>query len=170
MNQNIWGPPLWFSLHSITFTYPLNPTPIDKSNYKKFFASLENVLPCAVCRKNYLRHLNESPIDNALKSRKDLVEWMIDLHNLVNAETGKKFVSKDKVLKRYEEIYGKKIILNENDDNIINTNTPLKNTHNFFFENIKTYRNQIIIIILILIIIILMMNILFKKNRIILRK
>ena len=32
MNQNIWGPHLWFSLHTISFNYPLKPTENDKYN------------------------------------------------------------------------------------------------------------------------------------------
>lgn len=37
MNQNIWGSHLWFSLHSISFNYPLSPSIEDKNNYKNFF-------------------------------------------------------------------------------------------------------------------------------------
>jgi len=122
MNQAVWGPNLWFSLHSITFMYPLNPTPIDKKNYYDFFMSLKNVLPCSVCRKNYERHLYESPINDALESRKNLVLWLIDLHNLVNAETGKQFMNPNKVIKRYEEIYNTKFSLDSNNEKkIVNT-------------------------------------------------
>ena len=63
MNQNIWGPSMWFSLHTITFSYPLKPTENDKSNYKIFFENFKNVIPCSVCKKNYIRHLKEHPID-----------------------------------------------------------------------------------------------------------
>ena len=35
MNQNIWGSHLWFSLHTISFAYPIKPTINDQNNYKE---------------------------------------------------------------------------------------------------------------------------------------
>ena len=102
MNQNIWGPSMWFSLHTITFSYPLRPTENDKSNYKIFFENFKNVIPCSVCKKNYIRHLKEHPIDNYLSCRKNIIYWLIDLHNLVNVETGKKIIEYNVVIKKYE--------------------------------------------------------------------
>ena len=124
MNQNIWGPHLWFSLHTITFAYPLNPSTQDKLHYKNFFETMQNVIPCSVCKKNYIRHLKESPIEKHLGSRRELVYWLIDLHNLVNGETGKKIWSYDSVIKKYEKVYGKKIVLSKNDPNVENDLFP----------------------------------------------
>ena len=118
MNQNIWGPHLWFSLHTMSFNYPLEPSNIDKINYKNFFINLQEVIPCSVCKKNYKRHLNEHPLKDYLKNRKTLVYWVIDMHNMVNVEIGKKIYSYDKVIKKYEDVYKKKIILEDNDENI----------------------------------------------------
>ena len=39
MNPEVWGPPAWTFLHSITLAYPDNPSDIDKSNYENFFSS-----------------------------------------------------------------------------------------------------------------------------------
>ena len=134
MNQNIWGPHLWFSLHTITFNYPLKPTKDDKDNYKNFFESLKNVIPCSVCKKNYIRHLNELQIDKYLDNRKSLVYWVIDLHNMVNGETGKKILSYDIVIKKYEDAYGKKIVLDESESNI-----KKYYESNFFYNKIICY-------------------------------
>lgn len=111
MNQNVWGPHLWFSLHTISFTYPLKPKDIDKANYKSFFTELQHVLPCSVCKKNYMRHLKEFPVNEHLNSRKDIVYWVIDLHNMVNSETGKRVLTYDEALNRYADVYKKKILL-----------------------------------------------------------
>ncbi len=116
MNQNIWGPNLWFSLHTMTFVYPLKPSDNDKINYKTFFESLKFTIPCSICRKNYVRHWKEYPIDKHLNSRKELVYWLIDLHNIVNTETGKKILSYDTVIQKYEKVYGKKLILEGSQD------------------------------------------------------
>jgi len=136
MNQNIWGPHLWFSLHTMTFNYPLKPTQDDKDNYRNFFNSLKNVIPCSICKKNYIRHLNEIPIDQHLHNRQSLVYWVIDLHNMVNGETGKKILSYDNVIKKYEDAYGKKIILDGSQEKIIE-----KSEYNsiFFYKNIIYY-------------------------------
>jgi hypothetical protein len=130
MNQNIWGPHLWFSLHSISFNYPLKPTIEDKNNYKNFFLNLQEVIPCSVCKKNYKRHLNEHPIQDYLDNRKSLVYWLIDMHNMVNVEIGKKLFSYDIVIKKYEDVYQKKIILNNETENqnIEGENIQSKNT------------------------------------------
>ena len=117
MNQNIWGPPFWLSLHTISFNYPLKPTEQDKINYKNFYTSFQNVIPCSICKKNYIRHLKEHPIDNYLSSRRKLSEWVIDMHNMVNGETGKKILSYDVVVKKYEDIYKKKIELDADNSN-----------------------------------------------------
>ena len=125
MNQNIWGSTLWFSLHTITMNYPNNPTYAEKKDYKNFFISLEYVIPCSVCRKNYQRHLKEHPIDNHLDSRRKLMYWLIDIHNMVNAEIGKKNMSYKNVIDKYEKIYSKNIF----DDNFIeNKNIVLDNS------------------------------------------
>lgn len=113
MNQNIWGSHMWFSLHTITFMYPIQPTPKEKEEYKIYFESLQNVIPCSVCKKNYIRHLREHPISNSLVNRRKLVEWLIDMHNMVNGEIGKKILSYNTVIKKYEKVYGKKIKLDE---------------------------------------------------------
>ena len=46
MMTAIWGPPLWFTLHTISFNYPVNPTEEDKRRYYKYFKYLGKVLPC----------------------------------------------------------------------------------------------------------------------------
>jgi len=152
MNQNIWGPHLWFSLHSITFNYPLKPTMEDKNNYKNFFLNLQEVIPCSVCKKNYKRHLNEHPIEDYLDNRKSLVYWLIDMHNMVNVEIGKKLLSYDIVIKKYEDVYQKKIIFDKDE--------------NFRNKNIKHKKNHIKIIygIFFILIILLIINIFHIKN------
>lgn len=132
MNQNIWGPNLWFSLHTMSFTYPLKPSEQDKKNYKTFFESLQFTIPCSVCRKNYIRHLKESPIDPNLESRKLLVHWLIDIHNMVNGETGKKILSYDTVIRKYEKVYGKKLVLEGTQDMDENEESL---SYNLMYEN-----------------------------------
>ena len=109
MNQNIWGPHMWFTLHTISFNYPLYPSDTDKENHKTFIMTLKHVIPCSVCRKNFARNLKEMP--PKLNSRKEFVYWLIDIHNEVNSLTGKKIMDRNKVIKMYEKKLNKKIEL-----------------------------------------------------------
>ena len=172
MNQNIWGPHLWFSLHSISFAYPLKPSKIDIENYISFFEALQNVIPCSVCKKNYIRHLKEYPINGHLNSRKELVYWVIDLHNMVNAETGKKILSYDNVIKKYEFVYKKKINLNSEEDDIEDEeifdieknnklNTEFINNNYINNDYINNKYKYLVSIIFIIFIILLLINFLY---------
>lgn len=154
MNQNIWGSHLWFSLHTITFNYPLKPTDEDKDNYLAFFLGLKNVIPCSVCKKNYQRHLNEHPINNFLTDRRTLVYWLIDLHNMVNVEIGKKVLSYDVIIKKYEEVYGKKINLDTDEEEM-----------QYKYERNKKYKKIIMYFLSFLIVLLIVNFIIFYRSK-----
>ena len=116
MNTYYWGPRLWEVLHCITLDYPVKPTEEEKQNMKNFLVSLKSVLPCIYCRRNYERNLNENPIK--LNCRKDLVLWLIDIHNEVNGKEGKRPYSYAEVLNLYEKKLGKNLKLTEDDRNV----------------------------------------------------
>ena len=113
MDPNIWGPKFWFSLHSVSFTYPFYPEKEDKIRYGAFFHLLEFVLPCVVCRVNYSKNIKEHPIEPHLKDRKSLVYWVIDIHNMVNRENGKPVLTHEEAIGIYEKIFDKKIYLED---------------------------------------------------------
>tara|TARA_B100001094_G_C17730577_1_gene576384 strand:+ start:225 stop:638 length:414 start_codon:yes stop_codon:yes gene_type:complete len=107
-NPEIWGPGAWLFLHTITLNYPTNPTFEDKENYKNFFISLKNVIPCKNCAKHYSENLNNFPIDDSLNSKEDLVKWLIDNHNKVNVKNKKRKYSYNEVIEKYEKLYSPK--------------------------------------------------------------
>jgi len=146
MNQNIWGPELWFVLHTITLNYPVKPTEEDKRNIENFFLSLKPILPCMYCRKNYDRHLKENPIK--LNNRKDLVYWLIDIHNEVNAQEGKRQYSYAEVIQIYEKKLNKKISLTE--ENKEAEFTEMCKYHNGFSLSCFVNDNKYLIIIIII--------------------
>jgi FAD-linked sulfhydryl oxidase len=99
MKPDIWGPHAWYLLHSITLDYPENPTELHKRNMTNFIKAFQLVIPCEKCKINFNKHLSAYPLnDNILKSKLNLVKWMIDMHNSVNRETGKKILSYDDAL------------------------------------------------------------------------
>ena len=102
MEPKVWGPPAWRFLHLITYQYPENPSDKDKKNYYIFFNSLKDVLPCPNCREHYSNHFKKHPIQ--LESRKEFIEWLIDIHNEVNLMLGKKTYSYDEAYELYDDI------------------------------------------------------------------
>lgn len=94
MNPKIWGRPGWTFLHLVTCEYPDNPTDQDKINYKQFFTDVQYILPCSKCKNHYASNLQKYPItENVLKDRYSLMNWLIDVHNQVNYDTGKKVLT-----------------------------------------------------------------------------
>ena len=105
MNPEVWGPPAWTFLHSVTLAYPDNPSDIDKSNYENFFNTLQPILPCAKCSQNYMRHLQEDPISNHLDNKNSLVNWLINVHNKVNKSNNKRELTYNEVMNHYKLLY-----------------------------------------------------------------
>jgi len=90
MMTSIWGPPLWHTLHTISFNYPIKPTDKQKKDYYKFYSSLKNILPCKYCRDNLTKNLEALPLNmNVFASRATLSRWVYDLHEHVNTMLGK---------------------------------------------------------------------------------
>jgi len=171
MDPNIWGPKMWFSLHSITFTYPFKPDCEQKERFKNFFKSLEYILPCKICRVHYSKNIRKNPIDNNLDNRKSLVHWLIDIHNMVNQVNNKRKYSYDEVIKIYESIYKKKIIL-EGKDNIELLNREIKEKKKIFkiFNNKKKFKlfinnNLFLLIVFFVILILLLIGIIFISKK-----
>ena len=91
MVTSVWGPPLWHYLHTMSFNYPVKPTPEDKKYYKKFIINLRYVLPCRYCRENLTKNFKALPLNAAaMKNRKSFSMWVFKLHELVNTMLGKK--------------------------------------------------------------------------------
>ncbi len=104
MHTKIWGKNMWKSLHLVSLSYPSKPEIKDKKDYYTFFISVGNVLPCDTCRMNYKKHLEELPLDDVVLSSKEaLVKWVIDMHNIVNRDLGKKIIPYHEALRLISE-------------------------------------------------------------------
>jgi len=77
-NPKLWGQHAWNFLYYIAFSYPDNPTPVDKNHVKVFFTEIGSVLPCTICRQNFVDHLQQYPItDYVLNNKTNLITWLI---------------------------------------------------------------------------------------------
>ena len=89
MMTYVWGPPMWFTLHTISFNYPVNPTDLDKKHYYKYFKYLGKFY-CKYCRENYKKNIEESNFNiKVFENRYTFSKWVYDLHNIVNKSLGK---------------------------------------------------------------------------------
>ena len=91
MLTTIWGPSIWFYLHTMSFNYPVNPTNKDKKYYRDFILNLENVLPCGKCRKNLCLNFKKLPLRfSDMKDRHSFSLYVYNLHELINKMLNKK--------------------------------------------------------------------------------
>lgn len=102
ISPSLWGPHCWKFLHFVTLSYPDNPTEADKTSVKNFIFSLKNVLPCEKCRHHFHINLNTFPLtDKVISSRYNLINWLLSVHNEVNARNNKKQYTYQDLLKEY---------------------------------------------------------------------
>ena len=81
LQTSVWGPHMWFMLHVISFNYPLTPSKENKKNYKSFFNSLDNILPCRSCRENLRENKKNTNYGmNVFKNRRTLSYWVYECH------------------------------------------------------------------------------------------
>lgn len=107
----IWGGPGWTFNHAVTFGYPLEPSEQQKKEYREYFVSLGNVLPCRYCRESYKRFISvgETALtDQVLINRESLTKWFFKVHEAVNAklEMDYAFTYED-LVDRYESFRAK---------------------------------------------------------------
>ena len=106
ITPKIWGPHAWVFLHSMTFNYPENPTVKEMEQYKTFFMTLADTLPCEECKESYKKFISTgiTKLDsNALKNRDSLTKWLYYIHEAVNSKLGVNYgVSFKDVVDKYE--------------------------------------------------------------------
>ena len=90
LNISNWGKAGWAYLTAIVLRYPETPTAAEKMQYKTFLTTNGAVIPCGICRTHYQEHLKKFPLSGeVLASRRNLAQWMNDIHNEVNVATHK---------------------------------------------------------------------------------
>jgi hypothetical protein len=81
-----WGSSGWNMLHTIAVLYDEGDFGTDSNSFnilKKFFSSVQHVLPCTHCRRSYRQYIKESPIDE-YESHSSIFKFVYDIHNKVN--------------------------------------------------------------------------------------
>jgi hypothetical protein len=104
MLTSIWGSPMWFFLHCMSFNYPINPTEDDKINYLNFVKSLTKTLPCGKCRSNLINNFKKLPLTmKNMLNRETFSKYIFNLHEVINTMLSKKSgLSYEEVRETYE--------------------------------------------------------------------
>jgi len=105
MDPTVWGPNLWFIIHTFALNYPNNPSYEDKRVMEEFFNNLKSSIPCHKCKIHYRQRLQQNPIINYLDTRQSLFKYTVDLHNQVNKSLGKKIYSYDEAVEIFKKAY-----------------------------------------------------------------
>ena len=104
-NPSVFGPHFWFTMHSVSFFYPLYPDIDTMKIHKDFYESFVHLLPCESCKNHYKMLLNKYPIDGHLESRDQLTRWVVFIHNQVNKKLGKPEKDYESVVEMYRNSY-----------------------------------------------------------------
>jgi Erv1 / Alr family len=100
--NHIWGPALWFLLHSSVerYGYSVSLPDEEKRIWNGLLRSLQYSLPCPLCKKHYTAYLASHPL---VFTKEELRSWLYQLHCEVNQRTDKQTTV---TIEKMEEIYG----------------------------------------------------------------
>lgn len=111
-SPKVWGPALWFILHTYTERLGNHTNPIMSTDQSRawinLLKSVEGSIPCARCRAHYKEWRTKYPIEQhsnfqGILLRQKAREWLWGLHDSVNKENG----LTSPPIESLSEIYGK---------------------------------------------------------------
>ena len=105
MNPEVWGPPFWFTLHTMSMTYPVHPNTVTKKKYYEFITNLPIFIPNADIGNHFAKLLDEYPVEPYLSSRMSFIKWIHFIHNKINVSLGKPDIPFYKFLEWYHKQY-----------------------------------------------------------------
>ena len=105
----IWGPYFWTTMHIVSLGVSRQPTAEEQAGIRAFYESLAIVIPCPICREHYKEALTSTPIQTS--SRDAVVEWVYDIHNVVNTTLGKPQLSWEGFIKTMRELPKRGVVI-----------------------------------------------------------
>ena len=102
-SPQVFGPPLWFSLHNASAHYPINPSPITSERMKNIILGIPVLLPCKNCSEHATAYIekNFDKLNDICSTRDNLFKFFIDFHNYVNIRYNKPVISYENAYKMY---------------------------------------------------------------------
>ena len=102
-DPEVWGPSFWFILHNGAVRYPEKASPLWKERMRNFIISMPVMIPCEKCADHAMAYIeaNWKNLDNIVSGRKNLFNFFVDMHNMVNKRYGKPIMSYEEAYKLY---------------------------------------------------------------------
>lgn len=85
----IFGPGVWWSVHTMAATYPEHPSAERRAACAQFVRGLPGMLPCAACGAHLSEELRNVDVESACGGGGALSLMWCDLHNRVNQRLNK---------------------------------------------------------------------------------
>ena len=101
----IWGPHMWFFLHTISLCYPLRPNAVTKKKYYDFVQNIPLFIPVERMSSHFSKLLDEYPVTPYLDNRESFVRWVWFIHNKINEMLEKPQLSFNDFYIQYHETY-----------------------------------------------------------------
>ena len=87
----VWGPLGWMTLHSVSTSYPVNPTSTEKQLVYSWLDMFRDTITCNYCKGHFTTMLANYRVrfPNMLDSRQSFAMFVFRAHNTVNARLSK---------------------------------------------------------------------------------
>jgi len=90
----IWGPPLWYLIHKISYGLPEHIPISDQQFLMKYFSIVVYLIPCPYCAYHFQSAMNIKKFSKCLSTGQSVIAWLRSQHNEIN-ELNKKRVLSD---------------------------------------------------------------------------
>ncbi|KAM3414283.1 hypothetical protein BST61_g10936 [Cercospora zeina] len=87
---DLLGRSTWTLLHTLTASYPTQPSETQKRDTKQFLSLFSTLYPCWVCAEDFRSWMKTSGNEPRVSNREEFGRWMCEAHNAVNVKLGKK--------------------------------------------------------------------------------
>lgn len=104
MSPAVWGPIFWTTMHIVSLGYSPKPTEEEQYAATAFYNSLAHTIPCPICRTHYSMFLKSMPVEEAVGSRDELIQWVFTIHNKVNTQLGKKEITFEQYIQTMQRL------------------------------------------------------------------
>ena len=101
----IWGPHMWFFLHTISMCYPLRPNAVTKKKYYEFVQNIPLFIPIEKMSSDFSKLLDEYPVTPYLDNRESFIRWVWFIHNKINEKLEKPQYTLNDFYIQYHETY-----------------------------------------------------------------
>lgn len=99
IEPEIWGKHYWYVIETMILSMDTQEI-ISKESLRLFFYSLQNLLPCPVCREHLQIYLEKNDIDKYIDTKKKIFLWIYQLRKEIQIRNKKPYPTFEEYLKK----------------------------------------------------------------------